>query len=156
MTDRYQPQPFWLLKGAVLGAGCGAAVGVLLMVNEVWGRVEEPDTAYIPEGLSDAMVIGIVFGGFIGVLTGLLVGAVMAVLLSSHLPLDVQRRRALILGTVLPPLTLCAVVLMFVGDLTLDGGAGLALFLSPGLIGGPLARWATGFHLPRPQMSEGG
>lgn len=153
MPDHGRPQPFWLLKGAILGAVSGAAVAVLLMVSEVWGRVEEPDTAYIPEGWWDAVLIGVVFGGLIGVLTGLLVGAAMAVLMSDDLTLDAQRRRALVLGTVLPPLALGAVIVVFAGDLQIDDWGDLGVFLVPGLIGGPLARWATGFQLPRPPLS---
>ncbi len=153
MFDSGRPQSFWLLKGAILGAGSGAAVGAVLMISEVWGRVEEPDTAYVPDGWADAVAIGVTFGGFFGILTGLLVGAVMAVLMSDDLTLDVERRRALVLGTVLSPLALCAVVGMFAGGLPIDNWRDLVVTLVPGLLGGPLARWATRFRLPGPPVS---
>lgn len=151
MTERYRPQPFWLFKGAALGAGSGAAMGVLTMLRDVWGRAEEPDVAYIPEGVADALVLGIVFGGFAGFLTGILVGAVLALVVGGHLPMHQQRRRALVLGALLPPVALASVALVFLGPV--DPGPGALAFLVPGVIGGPLAHWAAGIRLPQPSAS---
>lgn len=149
MSDRYRPQPFWLFKGAALGAVSGAAVGALILVVDVWGRAEEPDTAYVTSGLTDAVSIGVLFGGFVGFLTGILVGAALALLVGGHLPLHQQRRRSLVLGTILPPVALVAVTSLLLRDPV----PGSPVFLVPGLIGGPLARWAAGFRLPQPTGS---
>src|SRR6478609_7895194 len=93
----YRPQPSWLLKGTLLGIASGAAVACGLLVVDVLSTPQVPGTTRVPEDVLGAIVLGVVFGGFAGAVIGLLVGLVLTFALGSHLPVAVERRRALVL-----------------------------------------------------------
>lgn len=145
----YRPQPFWIFKGVLLGIAAGALVASGLLVADVVTRTEDPDTAYIPEGVADAIHLGVFFGGMVGALTGLLVGLVMTFALGSHLPAAVERRRALVLGSALPPVVLVAAISLLSGSPFIPGPVDLVPLAASVFLGGPLARWAVRFKLPR-------
>lgn len=145
----YRPQPFWMFKGVLLGIAAGSVVASGLLVADVVTRTPEPDTIHIPEGIGSAISLGVFFGGMVGALTGLLVGLVMTFALGSHLPAAVERRRALVLGAVVPPLVLIAVISVVSGSRFVPGPVEVVPLAGSMLLGGPLARWAARFKLPR-------
>lgn len=145
----YRPQPFWMFKGVLLGIAAGGLVASGLLVADVVTRTEDPDTAYIPEGIGSAISLGVFFGGMVGALTGLLVGLVMTFALGSHLSVAVERRRALVLGAVVPPLVLMAVISLVSGSPFVPGPVEVVPLAASMVLGGLLARWAARFKLPR-------
>jgi peptidoglycan/LPS O-acetylase OafA/YrhL len=145
----YRPQPFWMLKGTLLGVASGSLVASGLLITDVLTRTEHPDTAYIPEGVADAISLGVFFGGMLGAVTGLLVGFVMTFALGSHLHPEVERRRALVLGAVLPPLVLVAAASIVSGQPVTPGPVELVPLAASMFLGGLLARWAARFKPPR-------
>lgn len=149
----YRPQPFWMFKGVLLGIAAGGLVASGLLVADVVTRTEDPDTAYIPAGVPDAIHLGVSFGGMVGALTGLLVGLVMTFALGGHLPAAAERRRALVLGAVLPPLVLVAAISLLAGSPFIPRPVDLVPLAASVFLGGPLARWAARFKLPRVDRS---
>jgi len=149
MVDLYRPQPFWMLKGTLLGVASGSLVASGLLITDVLTRTEYPDTAYVPEGVASAISLGVFFGGMLGALTGLLAGFVMTFALGSHLPAQVEQRRALVLGAVLPPLVLVTAISLASGSPFIPGPVELVPLAASMFLGGLLARWASRFKLPR-------
>lgn len=145
----YRPQPFWMFKGVLLGIAAGSVVASGLLIADVVTRTEEPDTTYIPGDVADAIHLGVFFGGMVGALTGLMVGLVMTFTLGSHLSAAVERRRALVLGAVVPPLVLVTVMSVASGSPFVPGPVEAVTLAASMALGGPLARWAVRFKLPR-------
>jgi hypothetical protein len=151
-TIRWRPQVLWLPMGGLLGAFSGAVVGILaLLVATVvrWWT----GTGDFPWGeVAFSFVAGAWFGGMVGLAAGLVVGLELVFLVGSHLPREVARGRAYVLGLVLTPLTMAAPfivdggALRSLGDLRLDGETAFVVLLLAGgsAMGGPLARWVAG------------
>lgn len=61
----------------------------------------------------------------------------------------VERRRALVLGAALPPVVLVAAISLLSGSPFVPGPVDLVPLAASVFLGGPLARWAARFKLPR-------
>lgn len=159
----WRPEVVWVPMGGLLGALAGALTGVALLLATT--LVERAEAGGYNESLGMTIMftvmVGAWFGGIAGLVVGLVVGAELMFLVGSHLPRAVARRRAHRWGSVLPPVTMLAMVA--VPD-ALDGGFGVSLpsghelwWLSTlaggSLLGGPFARWAAGFRPPSPPVS---
>ena len=165
MTTHWRPQVLWIPMGGLLGALAGAATGGVLMLV---ATVLEADITLSSEGTAGAVagaivaaiMIGMFFGGIAGFAVGLVVGVEMTFLVGSHLPREVARPRARLLGSVLPPLTMVVAAL---GATVLDGTrpslsvTGVLWWAvalgGASVLGGPLARWLAGFQPPRTPVS---
>lgn len=161
----YRPQPVWILTGPLAGALAGAITGAAVLL--VVALVDPTGTFTGSGGAQEAfwavgalIVIGGWFGGIAGLAVGLVVGVEMAFLVGSHLPREVARRRARVLGHVLPPLTMAAPVLATTwahgGDVS-SGTPGLlwwaTALVGASTVGGPLARWLAGAQTARTVVS---
>ena len=102
--------------------------------------------------------LGGIYGGIVGAAVGLVVGVPLVFLVGRHLPRDVARRRAYVLGAVLPPLILLVGVVVLL-DVRLSWPHGEDLWsLLPlagaALMGGRLAAWVAGMDdLPKPDVA---
>lgn len=107
-ANSWRPQFLWLPMGLFVGAASGALVGLtlfeLLLVLEgdwtssyMWGH------------------IGLIYGGMFGGAVGLVAGVFMALLVGSHLPLDVARTQALLVGSISTLVVDLAIFLLWVG-----------------------------------------
>ena len=147
MTPSYRPQPMWLLMGPLLGAFAGAVVATVL----VWG-VALTQAPTSPSDLADGVLIGLVlggiYGGLVGAGVGLVVGLPLVFLVGRHLTREVARRRAHVLGAVLPPLTLVVGVVLASDDPDLSPGVVHLVMLLPlagaAFMGSRLAGWLAG------------
>ncbi|GAA1477920.1 hypothetical protein GCM10009623_23660 [Nocardioides aestuarii] len=154
--ERWRPEILWLPTGALLGAMSGALVGVVLLVG-----VAAVDAA----GGGDwselwiMLVAGSMYGSVAGLVTGVVVGLEMTFLVGRHLPRERARRRARVLGHVLPPLTMLAPFVVASGfDVSgIDGDATwwVVVLAGASLLGGPLARWVAGLATPQPRTTTG-
>ena len=83
-----------------------------------------------------------------GAAVGAVVGIPLVFLVGRHLPRDVARRRAYVLGAVLPPLTLFVGTAVLFDDLLVSPGAEWLWYLLPlsgaALLGSRLAGWLAG------------
>jgi hypothetical protein len=160
-TPHWRPQVLWLPMGGLLGAMAGAATGAAVMlVAPLADGVSATDRSgpalALVGAIAALVVIGVWFGGIAGLVVGLLVGVELMLLVGSHLPREVARRRAYRWGLVLPPLTmLVALVVWSGGDVSLGRPSlgGLAILAAASLWGGRLARWLAGWQPPGPAVS---
>ena len=152
----WRPQVLWFPMGGLLGALAGAATGVVMLLVVAALAVTSDGIGTIVADLVYVVFVGVLFGGMAGAVVGLFVGVELMFLVGAHLPRDVARQRAYVLGFVLPPAT------MLVGGFVLSGGevslgAGSFWWAMPlvggSLFGGPFARWLAGFQPPRPGVS---
>lgn len=112
-------------------------------------------------GLTETLVAGILVGGVLGSVVGLFAGVPLVFLVGRHLPPAVAQRRARLLGALLPPIALLAVVSVLSGEVVRPGPGlprgedwwALVPFLAAAALGAPLASWAVGTDLPRPDVS---
>lgn len=155
MSDRYRPQFLWLLMGPMIGAFSGAVVGTVLVWSVALAEASSLTTSDVLLGLVFGLYLGGVYGGCCGIAVGLVVAVPLVFLVGRHLPRDVARRRAYVLGAVLPPLVLVAGVVVLL-DVRLSWPHGeefwsLLALAGAGLMGGRLAAWAAGMdELPTP------
>lgn len=146
MTTSYRPEYLWLLMGPVIGAFAGAVVATLtIWVMVLW---DPASWSGIGGGLAAGFYLGLIGGGTVGGGVGFVAGVPLVFLLGQHLAPDVARRRAHVLGAVLPPIVLLlgpAAVL----DVRLswphgDDYAVLVPLLGSALLGSRLAGWVAG------------
>ena len=155
MTVTYRPQPLWLAMGPLLGAFSGAVIATLLL----WGLalVESASLTWggIGAGLAVGLYLGVVYGGACGLAVGFVVGVPMVFLVGRHLPREVARRRAYVLGAVLPPATMLALaVVLLDARLSWPHGEDSAILLvlaGAAVLGSRSAGWLAGLDgLPEP------
>lgn len=157
-TVPWRPQVLWCPMGGLLGAFSGAVVGIaLLLGSTIVSWWTSTDRGFPWSELATAVMAGGWFGGIGGLVVGLFVGVELMFLVGAHLPRDVARRRAYVLGHVLPPVTMVAPFVL-AGAVSLsmpDSGAwwGLMALFGGSVMGGPLARWLASFEPPRPDAS---
>lgn len=148
MPPTYRPQFLWLLFSPLLGAFAGAVVATVL----VWGVALTQAGSLTVSDLATGAVMGLVLGGIYGGIAGAAVGAVLAIplvfLVGRHLPRDVARRRAYVLGAVLPPVILLAgVVVLLDARVSWPEGEefwGLLPLAGAAITGSRLAGWLAG------------
>ena len=148
MSRAYRPQFLWLVMGPVLGAFSGAVVAVLV----VWGVALLQATSLtwgdIGTGFAMGLVLGGIYGGACGIAVGLVVGIPLTFLVGRHLPRDVARRRARVLGAVLPPVAMLALVVVVLGAHLSwprgEGWASLVPLAGAAYLGSRLAGWLAG------------
>ena len=155
MTGAYRPQPLWLAMGPLLGAFSGAAVATLLLWALALVESSSLTGGGIGAGLAIGLYLGIVYGGACGLAVGFVVGVPMVFLVGRHLPRDIARRRAYVLGAVLPPATmLLLAVVVLDARLSWPHGEDYATFLvlaGAALLGSRSAGWLAGLdELPKP------
>lgn len=157
MSVGCRPQFLWLLIGPFLGAFSGAVVGTVL----VWGVAlfgsSSPGWGDIGTGILIGLGIGGIAGGLVGTGVGFVASVPLVFLVGRHLPRDVARHRAYVLGATLPPLTLLLGTGMFL-DASLSPPRAedlLALLplLGAALLGSRLAAWAAGMDDPTRPVS---
>ncbi len=155
MSDHYRPQFLWLLMGPVIGAFSGAVVATLLVWSVALSEAGSLTTSGVLLGIAFGLYLGALYGGCCGIAVGLVVAVPLVFLVGRHLPRDVARRRAYVLGAVLPPLALIAGVVVLL-DVRLSWPHGeefwsLLALVGAGLMGGRLAAWVAGMDaLPKP------
>lgn len=148
MSHHYRPQFLWLLFSPFLGAFAGAVVATVL----VWGAALTQASSMTVSDLVTVAGFGLALGGIYGGIAGAAVGAVVGIplvfMVGRHLPRDVARRRAYVLGAVLPPLTMFVGTALLFDDLLASPGAeGLWVLLplaGAALLGSRLAGWLAG------------
>ena len=160
MPETYTPQFAWLLTGPLIGAAAGAVSGIAVMVSLT---VSDPS---LVDGASDALMqvplivsAGVTAGGFLGAVAGFFAGLPLVFLVGRHLPRPTARRRAFVVGTLVSPFAVLAMLAVVLRDPSVlptrlptlaDWGTVVAL-LVPSLVGGLLAGWAAGKGpLPKP------
>jgi hypothetical protein len=163
MTQQpWRPQVLWCPMGGLLGAFAGAPVGIVYLAalmlrgDPTWGGADGVGGLVVA-----AVGLGAWFGGIAGMVVGGFVGVELMFLVGSHLPRGTARRRAYVLGFVLPPLTMLGLVQVVA---LVDGGGALrlspsgigwswAILAGGSLMGGPLARWLAGWQPPEVPVS---
>lgn len=151
----YRPQVLWLGMGPLLGAFSGAVVATVML----WGLALVESTSLtwggVGAGFALGLYLGIVYGGACGLAVGFVVGIPLVFLVGRHLPRDVARRRAYVLGAVLPPATMLALAAVVLDARPSwphgEDYAILAVLAGAALLGSRSARWLAGLdELPKP------
>ena len=159
MTTSYQPQFLWLLMGPLLGVLSGMAAGAALLLGFAAADSSVTTGTGVLSAVAWSLILGAMYGGICGAVPGFFVGLPLIFLVGRHLPRDVARRRAWVLGVVLPPFALVGTLSVMSGDVKMVGTGlprgddwwGLVPFLSASVLGGPLAARAAALDaLPTP------
>jgi hypothetical protein len=157
----YRPQLGWLLLGPLLGAGSGSLVAFVFLLLAFALDGAPPSATEVLAGTGPTAVLAVMVGGPVGAAVGLMVAVPLALLVGRHLPRPVARRRALVLGAVLPPVAMVALFSLAIGrfvlaDVDLRRGEewiGLTWFVAAAALGGPLAARVTSRVLPHADVS---
>src|SRR5688500_7512310 len=104
----YRPQLRWFLLGPLLGAASGSLVAFVWLMGTAVADGPAPSPMGLLASIGPFAVVAVVLGGTLGAGVGLLAGAPLVFLVGRHLPRSVARRRALVLGAVLPPIAMVA------------------------------------------------
>lgn len=148
MPHSYRPQFLWLLFSPFLGGFSGTVVATVLVWLVALADATSLSPSDVLAGIGIGLVMGVFYGGMVGAGVGLVVAVPLVFLVGRHLPRDVARRRAHVLGAVLPPVTLVVGPAFFFDDfLASPGGAGLWMLLplaGAALLGSRLAGWLAG------------
>lgn len=149
------------MLGPLLGAGSGSLVAFvfLFVLSALDGA--PPSAPELLAGTGPTAVLAVVVGGPVGAAVGLLTAVPLALLVGCHLPRPVARRRAFVLGALLPPVAMVALFSLLSGrfvlaDVDLRRGEewlGLTWFVAAAALGGPLAARATSRLLPHADAS---
>ncbi len=148
MPDRYRPQFQWLLMGPALGAFSGAVVATLLVWGVALSETRSMTVSDLLLGAAFGLYLGGVYGGICGIAVGLVLAVPLVFLVGRHLPRDVARRRAYVLGAALPPVILLVGVVVVL-DVRLswpegDELWGLFPLAGAAVMGSRLAGWVAG------------
>jgi hypothetical protein len=144
----YRPQYLWLVFAPFSGACAGAVVATVLVWVVALSQPSSMTASDVLAGIGFGLALGGIYGGLVGAGVGFVVGIPLVFLVGRHLPRVVARRRAYVLGAVLPPVTLLVgvVVLLDVrlswpswGDYPLWGA-----LIGAAVIGSRLAGWLAG------------
>lgn len=154
----WRPRYMWFPMGGLLGALAGGLTGAAVMLVTA---LVDPDATTTGSGsvvdvlgaVAPLLVIGCIFGAAAGVGVGAVVGLEMMFLVGAHLPREVARHRAYVLGFLLPPVTMLTAALMASDSSTsLTWSAVLWWAIALGgasALGGPMARGVAGMGMPR-------
>lgn len=137
----WRPQPLWIPAGLLLGAACGALVGVVTMTAST--LLDGFD------GLSALSTYAAVVGGIVGGATGLVVGTVMTFLVGSHLHREEARDRAAVVGTLATTFVLALALALTLPVFQL----GVPVLVLGMLSAGPLSVWVAGTRPFRSDVS---
>jgi len=140
----WRPQPQWIPAGLLLGATCGALVGIVTM--SAWTLVDGFDGV---SAVDSSAMLGGVFGGATGLVVGAVAGTVMTFLVGRHLPHEEARDRAALVGTLATTFVL-AIALAYMVPVYVVALPALALGM---LCAGPLCLWLAGTRPFRPDVS---
>ena len=161
MSHGYRPEPRWVLMGPLIGARSGPVVAFvfLMVVLTLDGPV--PSVGAVLAGAVPVLLLAVVFGGVVGAAIGLVAGLAMVFLVGRHLSPQVARRRATVLGVLLPPLVMVAASAVLAGGspvVPTDVPRGeewlqLLWFPAASLLGGPLAARTATRTMPRSDVS---
>ena len=160
MPDSYTPQFLWLLVGPLIGAAVGAVSGIAVMVSVTLSDLSTADSGW--DALQEIPLIlsaGVTLGGFLGAVAGFFAGLPLIFLVGRHLPRPMARRRAFVVGTLVSPFAVLAMLAVVLGDPSVlptrlptlaDWGVVVTLAV-PSVLAGLLAAWAAGKGpLPKP------
>ena len=161
VSPDYRPEPRWILVGPLIGALSGTVVAFVFLMVVLTLDGPAPSVGAVLAGAVPVLLLAVLFGGLVGAGVGLLAGVPMVFLVGRHLSPQVARRRATLLGVLLPPLAMVA------GSAVLAGGSQvvptdlprgeewLQLFWFPAasLLGGPLAARTATRTMPRSDVS---
>ena len=154
MSTTYAPRFLWILMGPLIGALSGAVVGTLV----VWGVVLTDPSSWsgVGAGLAAGLFLGGIYGGVCGIPVGLVAGIPLVFLVGRHLPRGVARRRAHVLGALLPPVAMLGLAGLLL-DVRLswphaDDLGALLVLAGAALLGSRLAGWVAGRESPRPRV----
>ena len=160
MTTSYRPQVLWILMGPLLGAPAGTAVGAVLALILITSESPATGVSDVLGAVGVSLIVGAVYGGTTGAVTGFFVGLPLVFLVGRHLPRDVARRRAWVLGGVLPPVALVVTFSVISGEVWIvtevpqgDGWWSVLWLLVPSALGGPLAAKAAALDAPQTPTS---
>jgi hypothetical protein len=147
--------------GPLLGALSGTVVAFVVLMVGLTVDGPTPSVTGVLAGAVPVLLLAVVFGGLVGAGVGLLAGLPLIFLVGRHLTTPVARRRAFVLGIVLPPLAMLAAFSILTGEppvVPTDVPRGedwleLVWFPAASLLGGPLAARAATRVMPRPHVS---
>ncbi len=161
MNPRYRPDLRWILKGPLIGALSGTVVAFTVVLVAL--AVDGPSSSIgnMLAGAVSVLMLAVVFGGLVGGAVGLLAGLPLVFLVGRHLSTPVARRRAFLLGVLLPPLAMVAAFSVLTGESPVlpadlprgDDWLELVWFPAASVLGGPLAAWAATRPMPRDDVS---
>jgi hypothetical protein len=160
VTPGYRPQLRWLVLGPLLGVFSGTAVAFVFLEVALLLDGPVPSAMGLLAGIAPVLLLAVVFGGTTGAAVGLLAGVPLVFLVGRHLPRPVARRRAMVLGALLPPLALLALPSLLTGQLGGTGvdvpegreWLGLGWFAAAAVLGGSLAARAVSRILPHAEV----
>lgn len=161
MSPAFRPEPRWIVMGPLLGAVSGTLVAFAVLMIGLTADGPTPSVIDVLAGAVPAALLAVVFGGLVGAGVGLLAGLPLTFLVGRHLSTPVARRRAFVLGVLLPPLAMLTVFSVLSGGpvvVPADLPRGeewlqLVWFPASSVLGGPLAARTATKVLPRPDVS---
>jgi hypothetical protein len=159
----YRPQLRWFALGPLLGAVSGSLVAFVWLMAVAVADGPAPSAMGLLASIGPFAVLAVVLGGPLGAGVGLLAGTPLVFLVGRHLPRPVARRRALVLGAVVPPIAMVALFSLLTGRFALadvdprrsEEWLGLTWFVAASLLGGPLAARAVSRILPQADAEQG-
>ncbi len=161
MRSGYRPQLRWLVVGPLLGAFSGTVVAFVVLTVGLTFDGPAPSVGGLLAGAVPVLLLAVVVGGLVGAGVGLLAGLPLVFLVGRHLSTPVARRRAFVLGVLLPPLAMVAAFAVLTGEppaIPTDPPRGqewleLVWFPAASLLGGPLAARAATRTMGRTDVS---
>lgn len=159
----YRPQLRWFVLGPLLGAVAGSLVAFVFLMATAAADGPAPSAMGFLASIGPFAVLAVVLGGTVGAGVGLLAGTPLVFLVGRHLPRPVARRRALVLGAVLPPIAMIAFFSLLTGRFAIadvdprrsEDWLGLTWYVAASLLGGPLAGRAVSRVLPQVDAPQG-
>ena len=147
--------------GPLLGAVSGTAVAFTVLMVGLAVDGPTPSVTGLLAGAVPVAGLAAIFGGLVGAGVGLLAGLPLVFLVGRHLSTPVARRRAFVLGALLPPLAMVAAFAILTGEpvsLPTELPRGeewleLVWFPAASVLGGPLAARAATRIMPRADVS---
>ena len=150
-----------MLMGPLLGALSGTLVAFVVLMVGLTVDGPAPSVTGVLAGALPVLLLAVALGGLVGAGVGLLAGLPLVFLVGRHLSTPVARRRAFLLGILLPPLAMVGAFAIVTGEpvsLPTDLPRGeewleLVWFPAASLLGGPLAARAATRTMPRNDVS---
>ena len=156
----YRPQLRWILLGPLVGVVSGIVVAFALLMGGSLVDGPSPTAGDLLGGIGALLILAVIFGGLCGAAVGLVTGVLFSLLVGRHLARPVARRRARVLGVLLPPIVMHALLSLLSGQSPFVGWSSwdlvtdwLFLFAGASVLGGTLAARAEARMLPHDEVS---